>query len=43
MYSDDTSLTLSGYDPTTLEEKWNKDLDEVQKWLLSNKLTLSVK
>ena len=43
MYADDTSLTLSAYDPTTLEEKLNKDLDEVQKWLKSNKLTLNVK
>ena len=43
MYADDTSLTLSAYDPTTLEEKLNKDLEEVQKWLESNKLTLNVK
>ena len=43
MYADDTSLTLSAYDPTTLEEKLNKDLDEVQKLLKSNKLTLNVK
>ena len=39
MYADDTSLTLSAYDSTTLEEKLNKDLEEVQKWLKSNKLT----
>ena len=39
----DTSLTLSAYDPTTLEEKLKKDLDEVQKRLKSNKLTLNVK
>ena len=43
MYDDDTSLTLSACDPTTLEEKLNKDLDEVQKWLKSSKLTLNVK
>ena len=43
MYADDTSLTLFAYDPATLEEKLNKDLDEVQKWLKSNKLTLNVK
>ena len=43
MYADDTSLTLSAYDPTTLEEKLKKDLDEVQKWLKFNKLTLNVK
>ena len=40
---DDTLLTLSVYDPATLEEKLNKDLDEVQKWLKSSKLTLNVK
>ena len=43
MYAGDTSLTLFAYDPATLEEKLNKDLDEVQKWLKSNKLTLNVK
>ena len=43
MYGDDTSLTLSANDPATLEEKLNKDIDEVQKWLQSNKLTLNVK
>ena len=43
MYADDTSLTLSAYDPTTLEEKLKKDLDEVQKWLKSNEITLNVK
>ena len=43
IYADDTSPTLSAYDPATLEEKLNKDLDEVQKWLKSNKLTLNVK
>ena len=41
--ADDLSLTLSAYGPTTLEEKLNKDLEEVQKWLKSNKLTLNVK
>ena len=39
----DTSLTLSAYDPTTLEEKLNKDLNEVQKRQKSNKLTLNIK
>ena len=43
MCADDTSLTLSAYDPTTLKEKLNKDLEEVQKWLKFNKLTLNVK
>lgn len=39
----DSSLTLSAYDPTTLEEKLNKDLNEVQNWQKSNKLTLNIK
>ena len=43
MYADDTAFTLSAYDPTTLAENLNKDLEEVQKWLKSNKLTLNVK
>ena len=38
MYADDTSLTLSANDAATLEEKLNKDISEVQKWLQSNKL-----
>ena len=38
MYADHTSFTLSAYDPATVEEKLKKDLDEVQKWLKSNKL-----
>ena len=38
MYADDTSLTRSAYDPATLKEKLNKDLDEVQKWLKSKKI-----
>ena len=33
LYADDTSLPLSAIDPATLEEKLNKDIDEVQKWL----------
>ena len=41
--ADDNSLTLSGYDPKTIEEKLNKDLHQVQNWLQSNKLTLNVK
>ena len=43
IYADDTSLTLSAHDPTNLEEKLNKDLNGVQKWLKSNKLTWKVK
>ena len=36
-------LPFFAYDPTTLEEKSKKGLEEVQKWLKSNKLTLNVK
>ena len=43
MFADDTSLTLSADDPAALEEKLNNDIDEVQMWLQSNKLTLNVK
>ena len=43
MYADDTSLTLSNNDPVTLEEKLNEDINEVQKWLQSNKPTVNVK
>ena len=43
MYADDTSLTLSADNYETLEEKLNEDINEVQKCLQSNKLTLNVK
>jgi len=43
MYADDTSLTTSSPDPMTLEFKLNSDLEKIQNWLHSNKLTLNVK
>ena len=43
MYADDTYLTFSADNYATLEENLKKDINEVQKWLQSNKLTLSVK
>ena len=43
MFPDDTPLTLSADDPPALEEKLNNDINEVQMWLQSNKLTLNVK
>ena len=42
MYANDTSLTFSADNYATLEEKLKEDINEVQKWLKSNKLTLSV-
>lgn len=43
MYADDMSLTFSADNRATLEEKLNEDINGVQKWLQSNKLTLNVK
>ena len=42
MYANDTSITFSADNYATLEEKLKEDINEVQKWLKSNKLTLSV-
>ena len=41
--ADDTSLTTSSPDLMTLEFKLNSDLEKIQNWLHSNKLTLNVK
>ena len=43
MYADDTSLTTSSPDLMTLEFKLNSDLEKIQNWLHSKKLTLNVK
>ena len=43
MYADDASLTTSSSDPMTLEFWSNSDLEKIQNWLHSNKLTLNVK
>ena len=43
MYAHDTSLTTSYPDLMTLEFKLNSDLEKIQNWLHSNKLTLNAK
>ena len=43
MYADDTTPTTSAEDPCVLEHKMNYDMNLVQSWLSSNKLTLHVK
>ena len=43
MYADHTSLTFSANTYATLEEKLNENINEVQKWLKSNKLTINFK
>ena len=43
LYADDTTLTTSAEDPWVLEYKMNYDMNLIQSWLSSNKLTLNVK
>ena len=43
MYADDTTPTTSAEDPCVLEHKMNYDMNLIQSWLSSNKLTLHVK
>ena len=43
MYADDTTLTTSAEDPCVLEHKMNYDMNLIQSWLSTNKLTLNVK
>ena len=42
MYADDTNLTYAGNDIYALESKLNQDLENVNEWLISNKLTLNM-
>ena len=42
MYADDTNLTYASNDIYVLESKLNQDLESVNKWLISNKLTLNM-
>ena len=39
MYADDTHLTFSSNDTTVIDEVLNRDLDSVNDWLVSNKLS----
>ena len=40
MFADDTNLSCKGQTSADIEYKLNCDLDNIQKWLISNKLTL---
>ena len=42
MFADDTTLTASGMALPEIESKINHDLNNVQKWLLANKLCLNL-
>ena len=41
MYADDTHITYAGVDVNSLQLNLNHDLDDLNKWLISNKLTLN--
>ena len=41
MFADDTNLSCKGQTSAHIEYKLNCDLDNIQKWLISNKLTLN--
>jgi hypothetical protein len=43
MFADDTNLSCKGQSSADIEYKLNCDLDNIQKWLISNKLTLNLK
>ena len=43
MFADDTNLSCNGQSSADIEYKLNCDLDNIQKWLISNKLTLNLK
>ena len=41
MYADDTHITYAGVDVNSIQLNLNHDLDNVNKWLISNKLSLN--
>lgn len=41
MYADDISLSYQSLDINKLNEVINNDLEKLQKWLMSNKLSLN--
>ena len=41
MYADDTHITYAGVDVNSIQSNLNHDLDNLNKWLISNKLTLN--
>ncbi|CAB3978356.1 Hypothetical predicted protein [Paramuricea clavata] len=42
MFADDTNLPCKEQSSADIECKLNRDLDNIQKWLISNKLTLNL-
>ena len=40
MYADDTSLIVAHSDEYILEQQMNHNLQEIQTWLIANKLSL---
>ena len=42
MFADDANLSCKGQSSADIEYKLNCDLDNIQKWLISNKLTLNL-
>ena len=41
MFADDTNISCCGSSSVEIEQKLNTDLENVHKWLISNKLTLN--
>lgn len=41
LFADDTNLSCSGSTVAEVEDKLNKDLENVNKWLMANKLTMN--
>ena len=41
MYADDTHITYAGVDVNSIQLNLNQDLDNLNKWLISNKRTLN--
>ena len=41
MYADDTNLSLAGNNVLHIEQNLNQDLENVNEWLIANKLTLN--
>jgi hypothetical protein len=42
MFADDTNLSCTRQTSANIEYKINKDLDNIRKWIISNKLTLNI-
>ena len=42
MFADDTNITVAADSLTDLENKINLDLENINRWLLANRLSLSV-